>query len=182
MTRMIQLATATLLPRRQRPGMGPFDASTTVMRVKPGDLDFYLHVNNGSYLQMMDVARSNFLADISGLAKLRSQGWYPVVAASTMTYKRSLKLFDRVTITSRVMGWDQRVVFLEQRMTRRDDELCARGWIAARFLGRDGIRVAPHDVVAVLGDDPDLVSPDLPEDVAAWARAVDVAHRDVDRA
>ncbi|MEG3616513.1 acyl-CoA thioesterase [Isoptericola haloaureus] len=181
MTRMLQLAQASLLPHRARPGMAPLDTSTTVLRVHPGDLDLYLHVNNGSYLQMMDVARSNLLADLGGLARLKAHGWYPVVAASTMTYKRSLQLFDRVTIATRVVGWDQRVVYLEQVFTRRDGEFCARGWVAGRFLGRDGIRVAPQEVVALLAD-AELESPELPADLAAWARSVDVAHRDVDRA
>ncbi|GAA4728697.1 hypothetical protein GCM10023216_20120 [Isoptericola chiayiensis] len=178
MTRMLQLARASLLPRRRKPDRGMLDPSTTVLRVHPGDLDMYLHVNNGSYLQMMDVGRSNYLADIGGFDRLRTRGWYPVVAASTMTYKRSLQLFDRVTLTTRTLGWDERVVYLEQVFTARD-RFCARGLVAGRFLGKDGTRVAPSDVVALLGDDAPAASPELPDDVAAWARAVDVAHRDV---
>ena len=53
-------------PRRPVPGQGLLDPSVTRMRVRPADLDFYLHVNNGVYLQMMDVARSNYIADIGG--------------------------------------------------------------------------------------------------------------------
>ncbi|MFV2143181.1 acyl-CoA thioesterase [Isoptericola sp. G70] len=180
MTRMIQLARASLLPRRPVPGRGLLEASTTVLRVHPGDLDMYLHVNNGSYLQMMDVARSNLIADLGGFAPLNGKGWYPVVAASTMTYKRSLQLFDRVEISTRVLGWDARVVYIEQVFTCRDT-FAARGWVAGRFLGKDGSRVAPADVAALLGGTP-VESPALPQDVAAWARSVDVAHRETDRA
>ena len=57
--------------------------------MRPGDLDLYLHVNNGVYLQMMDVARTNLLADLGGLGALRERGWYPVVAASTRCRFRS---------------------------------------------------------------------------------------------
>ena len=64
---MIQLALATTRPRRAVPGRGVLDPSVTRMRVRLGDLDFYLHVNNGMYLQMMDVARSNFLADLGSV-------------------------------------------------------------------------------------------------------------------
>jgi YbgC/YbaW family acyl-CoA thioester hydrolase len=180
MTRMIQLASASLLPRRPVPGRGLLEASTTVLRVHPGDLDIYLHVNNGSYLQMMDVARSNLIADLGGFSLLRGKGWYPVVAASTMTYKRSLQLFERVEISTRVVGWDARVVYIEQVFTRRG-AFCARGWVAGRFLGKDGSRVAPADVAALLAGAGPVESPALPQDVAAWARSVDVAHRATDR-
>lgn len=181
MTRMIQLAKASLLPRRPVPGRGLLEASTTVLRVHPGDLDVYLHVNNGSYLQMMDVARSNLIADLGAFGLLKERGWYPVVAASTMTYKRSLQLFDRVEITTRVLGWDARVVYIEQAFTCRG-AVAARGWVAGRFLGKDGSRVAPDDVAALLGGHGPVQSPALPDDVAAWARSVDVAHREADRA
>lgn len=181
MTRMLHLVKASLLPRRPVAGRGLLDESTTVLRVHPGDLDMYFHVNNGSYLQMMDVARSNLIADLGGFARLKAQGWYPVVAASTVTYKRSLQLFEKVTITTRVLGWDPRVVYIEQVFTCAG-RFAARGWVAGRFLGKDGSRVAPADVAALLGGQGPVQSPDLPDDVAAWARSVDVAHRETDRA
>jgi YbgC/YbaW family acyl-CoA thioester hydrolase len=151
------------------------DPSTTTMRVHASDLDMYLHVNNGVYLQMMDIARTNLLADLGALPALKAEGWYPVVAASTMTYRRSLRLRDRFEIVSRVLGWDPRVVYLEQVFTR-DGAHVARGLVAGRFLGRDGARVPPVEVVGLL--EPGTRSPELPADVDGWARAVDVAHRE----
>ena len=106
MTRQIQLLVASTMPRKAVPGRGVLEPSVTRMRVHPGDLDFYLHVNNGVYLQMMDVARSNFIADLGGFPLLKKKGWYPVVAASTMKYRRSLQLWDRFEIATRVLGWD----------------------------------------------------------------------------
>lgn len=174
MSRQIQLTIASTFPRRAVPGRGLLEPSVTRLRVRPGDLDFYLHVNNGVYLQMMDVARSNLLADLGAVGVLRRHGWYPVVAASTMTYRRSLRLGDAVEITSRVVGWDPRVVYLEQVFTRRD-EVAARGLVAGRFLARSGERVPAPDVAVLLGGP--AQGPELPDDVAAWARALDVAHR-----
>ncbi len=178
---MIQLAWASLRPRTPVPGQVLLDPSVTVLRVHPGDLDVYLHVNNGAYLQMMDVGRSNYLADIDGFRRLRPRGWYPVVAASTMRYKRSLRLGDKVTLTTRVLGWDERVVFLEQAFTCRG-ELYAKGYVAGRFLGPHGARVPAPDVVALMAEGAPLSSPALPDEVAAWARALDIAHRDLEGA
>lgn len=175
MTRALHLALATLRPRRPVPGQHVLDPSVTHLRVRPGDLHLYRHVNNGVYLQMMDVARSNYLADLGATRLLAARGWYPVVAASTMTYRRSLTLGQRFEITTRVLGWDPRVVFLEQVFTRAGEHV-ARGWVAGRFLSRDGGRVPAPDVVSVLEHAP-ATSPELPAEVAAWAAAVDVAHR-----
>ena len=172
---MIQLTLATLRPRRAVPGHGLFDPSVTHLRVRPGDLDLYRHVNNGVYLQYCDIGRSNFLADLGAFGRLRARGWYPVVAASTTTYRRSLTLGQRFTVTTRLLGWDERVVYLEQELTRGEDHV-ARAWIAGRFLSRAGERIAPAAVSEVITGAP-VTSPELPADVAAWARSVDVAHR-----
>lgn len=135
MSRQFHLARATLRPRKAIAGMDPLATSITQMRVLPTDLDMYFHVNNGTYLQMMDVARSNYLADIGGFGELSRRRWYPVAAASTMTYRRSLTLGQRFRIETRMVGWDERMTYVEQRFVR-GDQTCARGFVAARFLTR----------------------------------------------
>ena len=173
--RQLDLLRALLRPRPPVPGQGILDPSVTTMRVRPADLDIYLHVNNGTYLQMMDVARTHYIADLDGFPLLRQRGWYPVVAAQTVTYRRSLTLGQRFEITTRVVGWDERVVYLEQVFSRGED-LCARGLVAGRFLTRgSGERVPAPEVIALL--DQAAVSPGLPDDVAGWARSLGVAHR-----
>lgn len=173
--RQLQLLRVLARPRPPVPGQTVLDPSVTTMRVRPADLDIYLHVNNGVYLQMMDVARTNYIADLGGFPLLREKGWYPVVAAQTVTYRRSLTLGQRFEITTRVVGWDERVVYLEQVFTRGDD-LCARGLVAGRFLTRgSGERVPAPAVIGLL--DEAAVSPELPPDVAGWARSLGVAHR-----
>lgn len=174
MTRTIQLAYATRFPRPAVPGMDPLGESVTRMRVHVGDLDLYRHVNNGVYLQMMDVARINLIADLGIARELIARGWYPVVAASTVTYKRSLTLGQRFELRSRVLGWDARCAYLEQRFVR-DGEQIARGIVAGRFLTVSGERLDPQAIVALAGQQDD--SPELPDDVAAWAGAFGVAFR-----
>ena len=175
MARMLQLTWTGLFPRRVRPGQTLLDPSVTRMRVMLQDLDSNLHVNNGTYLQMMDVARNNQIADLGMFSLARTKGWAPVVAASTVKYRRSLKPFERFEITSRILGWDARMFYMEQVFTR-GEQLCARGVIASRFLDRKGNRISPLSVVRdATGES--TPSPELPDDVAAWARAIDVAHR-----
>lgn len=173
--RQIQLLMSLVRPRRPVPGRDILDPSITRSRVRPTDLDVYLHVNNGTYLQMMDVARTNYIADLGVFPQLRERGWYPVVSAQTVKYRRSLTLGQAFEISTRLLGWDERVVYLEQVFTRGGD-LCARGLVAGRFLARgSGERIAAPRVVELFGGD--VASPELPEDVVRWAQALDVAHR-----
>ncbi|GAA1176410.1 thioesterase family protein [Ornithinimicrobium humiphilum] len=175
MARQLHLLAALARPRPALPGQGILDPSVTTMRVRPGDLDIYLHVNNGVYLQMMDVARTNYIADLGGFPAMKERGWYPVVAAQTVTYRRSLTLGQRFDIITRVVGWDERVIYLEQVFTR-GEELCARGLVAGRFLTRGSGERVPAPVVAeVLGHG--IPAPELPADVAEWASSMGVAHR-----
>ncbi|GMA30276.1 acyl-CoA thioesterase [Litorihabitans aurantiacus] len=175
MARQLHLLLASTRPRAAVPDADPLAVSVTRMRVRPGDLDFYMHVNNGTYLQMMDVARSNYIADIDGVAKLARRRWYPVVSASTMRYRRSLTLGQRFEIHTRMVGWDERITYLTQEFVR-GGQVVARGLVAGRFLTRgSGERVPAPDVVELLA--PGLAQPTLPEDVAEWAHAVGVAYR-----
>ena len=174
MTRTLQLAYTTFRPRPAVPGQDVLSPSVTRMRVHVGDLDLYRHVNNGVYLQMMDVARINLIADMGIASELIQRGWYPVVAASTMSYKRSLTLGQRFEVRSRVLGWDARCAYLEQRFVRDGDQI-ARGIVAGRFLTTSGERLDPARVLELTGHP--VESPTLPDDVAAWAQAFDVAFR-----
>ncbi|WP_108718217.1 acyl-CoA thioesterase [Miniimonas sp. S16] len=175
MARQLHLLRATVRPRRPVPGIDPLGVSITRMRVLPTDLDLYLHVNNGTYLQMMDVARSNYIADLAGFQRLAKHRWYPVVASSTMTYRASLRPFQAFEIHTRMVGWDERITYLEQVFLRGETE-CARGLVAGRFLQRGtGARVPAADVVELLA--PGLAQPELPAHVAEWAHAVGVAYR-----
>ena len=174
MTRQLNLARATYLPRKPLDGFTVMDTSITTTRVRPGDLDIYFHVNNAVYLNMMDSARSNFLADANGLKKLNKLGWYPVVAASSIIYRSSLLLNQKAVISTRLIGWDPRIAYLEQNI-HTGDKLVTEAIIAARFLKKGGSRIPATDVAQVLGA-PDL-SPQLPEHVLGWANAMGVAYR-----
>lgn len=162
------LAFALLTRRRSR--VSPLGPARTPFRVWPTDLDLLRHVNNGTYLTIMDVARLDLLSR-SGLARrIRRRGWYPVVVAETITFRRSLTLFQRFEIRTEVIGWDDRSMFLSQDFERAG-AVVATAVIRARFLGRDGERVTPAQLLD-LADDA-VERPELPRWVQEWAAATD---------
>lgn len=169
-------------PRRPVPGKAVSDPSVTKLRVNIFDLDMLAHVNNGIYMQMADLARWDYFSELGLTAKLRQKHWYPVVAATTVKYKRSMNLGEKIIIKTRIIGWDERCVYLEQ-VFWFGDTLCATVWIAARFLETGGKRIAAPDILALLPDGAGgqvgvhLDQPELPEAVASWAKFMDVAPR-----
>ncbi len=84
------------------------------MRVWPNDLDIFLHVNNGVYLTMMDLGRTDMMLRSGIFQPIRKKGWYPVVAAETIRFQRSLKLFQKFSITTEVVGWDEKSIYMQQ--------------------------------------------------------------------
>jgi len=137
----------------------------TPFRVWPGDLDVLLHVNNGVYLSMLDVARVDLLLRSGALRRLRARGYYPVVAAQTIRYRRSLRPFERFEVETRIVGWDEYAFLVTHAFFRRG-ELMAEAVVRIRFLERRGARPTAAEVLRAL--ELSGPSPALPDAVAAW--------------
>jgi acyl-CoA thioesterase FadM len=142
--------------------LGP---SRTRFRVWPGDIDPLLHVNNGVYLSMLDVARVDMFLRARAFGVLRSRRLYPVVAAQTIRYRRSLRLFERFEVVTRIVGWDEHAFLLTHDFLR-GDEVVAEVVVRWRFLKRGGGKAASAEVLELLGVPG--ASPALPPFVAAW--------------
>ncbi|MEO6942152.1 MAG: acyl-CoA thioesterase [Terrimesophilobacter sp.] len=139
----------------------PFDVVETRFRVLPTDLDMYGHMNNGRYLSISDIGRFDLLRRSGLWPRMRKLGWYPVVASSTITYRKSLEPWQRFVIESRFLGVNERDVYLEQRFVAAG-EIYARQFIRGRFLMKSGGHVPMDELVALLG------ARELPTDVPAW--------------
>ena len=149
MNRYLRLLWLTLVARR-RPTIGVTEVSTTSLRVRPSDIDVLGHMNNGVYLSLMDLGRVDFMIR-SGMAPvLRREGIYPVVVQQTITYRKSLDLWQRYDLETRIAGYDRTSAVMEQRFVV-DGEVFARGWVRARFLRRSGGGVDMADLRALLG-------------------------------
>jgi acyl-CoA thioesterase FadM len=155
----------TALTAWQRPRCDLLGPVRKRFLVGPADLDVLLHVNNGVYLSMLDVARVDLLLRSGALGALRRFGFYPVVAAQTIRYRRSLRLFQAFEVETRVIGWDEKA-FLIQHQFLREGVVLAEAVVRSRFLKRGGGKVSPREVLSALGrtDSP----PALPTWVAAW--------------
>ncbi|MGL4406701.1 MAG: acyl-CoA thioesterase [Notoacmeibacter sp.] len=121
------------------------DVHRLSFRVLPNDLDTNMHMNNGRYLTIMDLGRTDALIR-SGLVKsVISEKWMPVIAGISMIYRRSLAPFERYTLETHLIGWDEKWVFMEQAFVRQNGDVAARAYVKATFL-KKGQRVPSADI------------------------------------
>lgn len=156
------------LTLRFRASLEPLGTSILAFRVWPNDLDVNVHMNNGRFLSLMDLGRFD-LTFRTGLGKamLRNR-WKPLVGGVTIRYRRSLDPFEGYELHTRLLGWDAKWFFLEQRFLRRGGELAAEGVVRALFRGRDG-NVPVAEVLRQMGyEGPPL---EAPEAIRRWAES-----------
>ncbi|MDO9590587.1 MAG: thioesterase family protein [Microcella sp.] len=165
MNKLLRLWWLMWRARRAAP-LAPTDVSCVRFRVLPNDLDLQGHMNNGVHLSIMDLGRMDLMLRSGVWRELSARGYYPVVASSTITYRRSLDPWESYELESRIVGIDEIAGYVEQRFVR-DGEICARAVIKARFLKKSGGIVPIPELVELFGLDPDDHS--LPAWLAEWS-------------
>jgi acyl-CoA thioesterase FadM len=113
-------------------------ATTRVrIRIWPNDLDTNLHVNNGRYLSLADLGRLDWFVRTGVYETAKRSGVFPVVGDAMAKYRRELKVFQKVDIESRLVGWSGRWGFLEHRFIRHGRVVAVVG-VRGAFRGANG--------------------------------------------
>ncbi|GAA1839814.1 thioesterase family protein [Agromyces salentinus] len=158
---------------RRKSGLGHYEIARTDFITLPTDLDINRHMNNGVYFSIMDVARFDMLVRNGVWRIMREKGWYPVVASETITFRKSLQLWQRFTIESKILGFDDKAVYVEQRFVRPGadgrPEIYATGFIRGRFLRKTGGVVPVPELVQAFGA---AGGEGLPEWIERWGADV----------
>ena len=144
--RLLLLMLRNLLPSRR---LGPFDTSRLDSRVWPTDIDLNLHMNNGRYLGLMDLGRFDLMQRLGLVSKSLKERWMPVVADVKIRYRFPLKPFQSFELHTRLVGWDRKWFYLEQRFIHRG-RVMARALVRAAIVGK-GRTLNCDEVMAVLG-------------------------------
>lgn len=152
---------------RNAPALATLEAHVSTHRCWPWDLDPWVELNNGRTLTLFDLGRIPLAIRSGLLGVLRQNRWGVTVAGNSTRYRRRIRMFDRFTMISRVIGWDQRFLYMEQSMWK-DGECCNHMLLRSAITSARGI-VPPAEVMAAMGHDP--TSPELPDWVCAWIAA-----------
>jgi acyl-CoA thioesterase FadM len=162
--RLIRIVIAALFG----PRLDMLAASDLVLRVWPTDLDLNLHMNNGRYFTVMDLGRIDLMIRTGVVAWMWRRKWTPVVGSETIRFKRALKPFQRYRLKTRVLCWDERWVFLEQRFETTAGDLAAFG-IVKVVLTAERRTMRPKEALKIMG----MLrrSPPMSPAIKAWALA-----------
>ena len=143
------------------------DVGHRTFRVWPTDLDVFKHMNNGKFLALFDISRYDLALRSGSWQRWKKLGWYPVVVAETITFRKSLMPWQSFDIESKVIGWDDQAIYFDQRFVVAD-EIYTQAIVRIRFLKRSRGILTPMEVIegtgAFAGE-----HPVLPEWVKQWA-------------
>ena len=134
--------------------------------VLPSDLDLWLHMNNSKYLREMDFARMGWGME-TGVYRARKSGAVIVLNAASIRYRRSLQLFQRFVIKTRLLCWEDDAFYLEQKISTGD------GFVCAITLAKMAVRGLPFPSILerVLGER-GVESPSPSAEVASWMESI----------
>ena len=158
-----------MLTSRRRSRLTFRDVGRVTMRVMPNDIDLLGHINNGIYLSLMDLGRMDLMIRTGDWKRLGKLGWYPVASNVTISYRRSLRTWEKYTLETKMIGFDEKGMYCEQRFVR-GNELYVTGIMRARFLKRSGGTVSVAELAALADVDPATMQ--VPEWMSRWAQDV----------
>ncbi|MBB4200972.1 hypothetical protein CCR94_02110 [Rhodoblastus sphagnicola] len=161
--RLLKMAASA--PFRQR--LGWRDESALTFRVWPNDLDVNLHMNNARYLAVMDIGRFDLAIRCGFAGLVWREKLKPVVASAMVRFRRSLAPFQPFTLRSRMIGWDEKWLFIEHRI-ESGGELYCQAVVKALLLGRAG-GLPTADLLRSLAVEAPAV--EVPDWLAHWQAA-----------
>jgi acyl-CoA thioesterase FadM len=151
-----------------RPRLALTDESRLQFRVWPNDLDINVHMNNARYLALMDLGRLDLIARSGMWRPVLRRHWQAVIGGALVRYRRPLKPFQRFTLRSRLLCWDERWIYIEHRIEADGVPACLT-LVRGAFLSGGAI-VPPAEVAAAAGFAGG--APEVPAWVSQW-RATD---------
>lgn len=161
-----------LFTRRNTPQCAAFDTLRVHSRVYPNDLDLNMHVNNGRYLTFADLGRVDWFFRSGAWGVARKKGYIPVIGDVNARFIRQLKAFDKFSVETRMLGWDDKWAFLEHKILDSQERVAALIVVRGMFWSKKHGGLAPVDLVEATGQG-HLESPALPEWVEQWRQTLD---------
>ena len=154
------------IAHRNAPALKPGDTHVSHHICWPWDIDPWMELNNGRTLTLFDLGRLVMLKRCGAVSALAKHKWGATVAGSSVRYRARVRMFQRVRVTSQIVGADQRFNYITQEMWR--GETCtSQSLLRIAITDKNGI--VPSEKVRVAMKMEDLPQP--PDWVVAWTDA-----------
>jgi YbgC/YbaW family acyl-CoA thioester hydrolase len=103
-------------------------------QVAQSHIDLYGHMNNASYLQILENARWVMLKE-QGISadKINQLGIGPVILEITIKFLKELKLHDDIEIQTEILSFQNKIGKLAQNIMKGDELCCKAEFTMALF-------------------------------------------------
>lgn len=137
---------------RNAPPMELTETHISYHRCWPWDIDLWMELNNGRTLTIYDLGRIPLAKRTGLITVLRENKWGLTMAGVTVRYRRRIRTFEKIEMRSRVVGYDDRFVYLEQSMWKANGECANHALYRSAVTDKNGI-VTSDRVMAKLNKD-----------------------------
>lgn len=101
-----------------------FDKHQYKLIILEQHLDTFGHVNNATYLQILEEARWDFITGRGfGLKKIQESGQGPIILEINMKFLKEIKLRQKIIIESQTISVDKLVATLRQHILSESGEI-----------------------------------------------------------
>lgn len=148
--------------------MDILDTHVSHHRCWPHDLDIWMELNNGRTLTLYDLGRLVYFQRTGIIRVMKERRWAGTIAGASVRYRHRVRMFDRLEMRTRALGWDARFLYLDQSMWR-GEECTSHILLRSAVTSKDGM--VPMEEATRALDHATGESPALPDWVAAWIAA-----------
>lgn len=152
----------------KRPKINFWEASDVQTKVHPNDLDINIHMNNARYNTMFDLGRFDFLVRTGLIKLIWKEKWRPIIGSAMVTYLKSLKLYEKFTISTKVVHFDEKWFYLEH-LLKKNNDLMARAFVKCLFLQKNQKISTDHLLKALHCENIPTLTP--PPALISWLKA-----------
>jgi len=158
----------------------PLSEISTPFRCWPTDLDVNFHMNNGKYFSILDLGRLDLIFRTGNLPQVLRSGLKPMVIEESMRFRKSIQLFQKFRVCTRIVGWKGQDLYLEQKFlidsknsasaedpNKTTSQVCAWAFIRARIVAPGKGSLPVEEVVKLFGYNGPQI--DLPPNFQAWS-------------
>lgn len=130
-------------------------------RVWLNDIDLNFHMNNGRYLTIMDIARTDYLVR-TGLHKIIiREKLAGIAAAVNISFLKELAPLSKYTVETKVIDWDEMWIYIQQQFIQ-DDLIKANAIVKVTFM-KGGKKMAPIEILDMVPNHKKIERPETPQ-------------------
>ena len=120
--------------------------SSFPITIKEIYLDSFGHMNNATYLTLMEEARWDLITKRGyGIEKIKQTSLGPTIVEIKINFLREIKLHEEIIIETQMLSYEKKIGILLQKMLRNDEVCCTADFVIGLFDLKQRKLVLPTD-------------------------------------